>query len=126
MVADRMFARNLANRIWKQMFGLGLVDPVDALDPARLDPDKPTVEAGWQLQASHPRLLERLADELVRQNYDLRGFLKVLADSSAYQLSSRYDGKWRYEYINLFARHYPRRLEGECATSSPTNGSEHS
>jgi hypothetical protein len=113
MVADRMFARNLANRLWKQMFGLGLVDPVDQLDPARLDPDNPPKEAGWQLQASHPRLLEKLADELVRQNYDLRGFLKVLADSSAYQLSSRYDGDWRYEYINLFARHYPRRLEGE-------------
>jgi hypothetical protein len=33
-----MFARNMANRMWKAMFNLGLVDPVDQLDPARLDP----------------------------------------------------------------------------------------
>jgi hypothetical protein len=33
--------------------------------------------------------------------------------STAYQLSSRYEGEWKYEYVPLFARHYPRRLEGE-------------
>jgi hypothetical protein len=133
LVEDRMFARNLANRLWKQMFGLGLVDPVDQLDPLRLDPNNPPPcpdpqGVCWALQATHPALLEMLADELIALDFDLREFLRVLADSSAYQLSSRYDGDWQYDYIALFARHFPRRLEGEevvdaiaAATGVPGN-----
>ncbi|MDQ6759854.1 MAG: DUF1549 and DUF1553 domain-containing protein [Acidobacteriota bacterium] len=112
MVNDPMFARNMANRLWKQMFNLGLVDPVDTLDPARLDPSAPP-PAPWELQATHPVLLEKLAKALNQSNFDLRAFLKLLAQSSAYQLSSRYDGEWNVQDVPLFARHYPRRLEGE-------------
>lgn len=112
MVDDPMFSRNLANRLWKQMFNLGLVDPVDTLDPARLDPNNPP-PAPWDLQATHPVLLEKLAKALRDSNFDLRAFLQVLAQSKAYQLSSRYDGDWKIQDVPLFARHYPRRLEGE-------------
>src|SRR5207253_7543509 len=93
-------------------FGLGLVDPVDTLDPARLEPKSPP-DAPWDLQATHPVLLEKLATAMRESNYDLRAFLKLLAQSSAYQLSSRYDGDWNLSYVPLFARHYARRLEGE-------------
>ncbi len=112
MVDDPMFARNFANRLWKELFNLGLVDPVDTLDPARLDPNNPP-PAPWELQATHPELLEKLAAELKRNNFNLREFLRLLVNSSAYQLSSRYSDDWKVEYIPLFARHYPRRLEGE-------------
>ncbi len=112
LVSDRMFSRNLANRIWKQVFNQGLVEPVDQLDPARLDPENPP-SGNWTLQASHPQLLESLAIHLEGLNFDLREFLKVLMQSTAYQLSSEYDGTWRVDYAPLFARHYPRRLEGE-------------
>jgi hypothetical protein len=112
LVDDPMFARNFANRLWKAMFNLGLAEPVEGLDRARLDPRKPP-EAPWTFQATHPELLERLAQEFVRQNHSLREFLRLLAESTAYQLSSRYDGKWSLEYVPLFARHYARRLEAE-------------
>jgi hypothetical protein len=112
VVNDPMFARNMANRLWKQMFNLGLVDPVDTLDPARLDPNNPP-PAPWELQATHPVLLEKLAKALAQSNFDLRAFVKLLTQSSAYQLSSRYDGEWGIQDVPLFARHYPRRLEGE-------------
>ena len=112
MVKDPMFARNFANRLWKAMFNLGLVDPVDTMDPARLDPNA-ELPAGWSLQATHPELLERLAAFFVASNYSLRETLRQLAQSSAYQLSSRYDSDWNIEYVPLFARHYVRRLEGE-------------
>ncbi|MGH9659479.1 MAG: DUF1553 domain-containing protein, partial [Bryobacteraceae bacterium] len=112
LAADPMFARNIVNRLWKQLFNLGLVEPVDALDPARLDPASPP-PAPWNLQATHPELLEKLAVELVAMNYQLRPFLRRLVESSAYQLSSRYEGDWKPEYVPLFARHYARRLEGE-------------
>jgi hypothetical protein len=115
LVRDPMLARNLANRLWKAMFGVALVEPEDSLDPARLDPAKPPEDPGRlaPMQASHPELLERLAAELRAMNYDLREFLRLLADSSAYQLSSRYEGEFRQEHVQLFARHLPRRLEGE-------------
>ncbi|MBV8817301.1 MAG: DUF1553 domain-containing protein [Acidobacteriaceae bacterium] len=112
MAADPMLSRNLANRLWKQIFNLGLVEPVDQMDPARLDPDNPP-PAPWDFQASNPVLLERLAEWLASSNWDLRAYLRLLTQSSAYQLSSRYDGTWSVQYVPLFARHYPRRLEGE-------------
>ncbi len=112
MIRDPMFARNYANRLWKAMFNLALAEPVDGLDPARLDP---SVEppAGWTYQASHPVLLEKLAG-LVRDNdFNLRETLRFLASSTAYQLSSRYEGEWNVTRAPLFARHLPRRLEAE-------------
>jgi hypothetical protein len=112
MVWDPLFSKNLANRIWKQMFNLGLVDPVDTFDPARLDSKNPPPEP-WTLQATHPQLLDRLAEELYHNNFNLREMVRLIAESSAYQLSSRYAGEWKLEYVPLFARHYPRRLEGE-------------
>lgn len=112
LTADRMFARNFANRLWKEMFNLGLVDPVDQLDPARLDPSNPP-PGDWTLQATHPELLERLADELIASNYNMREFMRRIVDSNAYQLSSEYDGEWKLENTSLFARHFVRRLEGE-------------
>src|SRR5260370_27160106 len=107
-----MFARNFANRVWKVYFNLGLVDPVDTMDPDRLDPNNPPPDP-WVLQASHPMLLEKLAKNFVDSGYNLREFIRPIVQSSAYQLSSRYDGDWKVDYVPLQARHYPRRLAGE-------------
>jgi hypothetical protein len=85
---------------------------VDSLDPDRLDPDHPPA-APWDFQATHPVLLQRLASTLAAGNFNLREFLRMIAESSAYQLSSRYQGEWKLSSVPLFARHYPRRLDGE-------------
>ena len=112
LTSDPMFARNFANRLWKHFFGLGLVDPVDSLDPDRLDPKNPP-PAPWTLQATHPELLEKLADIFSRNSGDLRAMARFIVSSNAYQLSSRYSGEWKLDYVPLFARHYPRRLDAE-------------
>lgn len=112
ITSDPMFARNFANRIWKQFFNLGLVDPVDTLDPDRLDPNA-TLPDGWSYQATHPELLEELAAAFNNTGTNLRDFIRIIVSSSAYQLSSRYDGDWKVDYVPLFARHYPRRLDAE-------------
>jgi hypothetical protein len=112
LVNDRMFARNFANRLWKEVFNMALVEPIDQLDPARLDPKNPPT-GDWTLQATHPALLERLADELIDNNFNMREFMRRLYESNAYQLSSDYSDGWKVEYVPLFARHIPRRLEGE-------------
>lgn len=112
MVFDPMFKRNVVNRVWKQMFGLALAEPVDGLDPARLDPNNPPPD-GWDFQATHPQLLEQLAAQFGMANFDLRALIRLIATSNAYQLSSRYNSDWNVAYVPLFARHYPRRLDGE-------------
>lgn len=112
MIEDPMFARNYANRIWKAMFNLALAEPVDALDPDRLDPATPP-PPGWDFQASHPELLEQLALAVRENDFNLRATLRLIANSSAYQLSSEYGGQWDITKAELFARRIPRRLEGE-------------
>ncbi|MCU1261612.1 MAG: hypothetical protein JWO80_4497 [Bryobacterales bacterium] len=112
MMTDPMFARNFANRMFKAFFNLGLVDPLDNMDPARLDPNSPPASP-WTLQAGIPQLLERLAQEAVARNFQFRDFMRVLVQSNAYQLSSRYDAPWDIALVSMYARHYPRRLDAE-------------
>lgn len=103
LTADRQFARATANYLWKEMFGLAIVEPVNSFDLAKLSE-----------QATHPELLEALADEVIAKNFNLREVLRTIASSNAYQLSSRYTpGAWNDAWVPLFARHYPRRLESE-------------
>jgi hypothetical protein len=41
LISDKQFALNFANRLFGQVFGIGLVAAVDQLDPLRLDPAAP-------------------------------------------------------------------------------------
>lgn len=68
-------ARAAVNRVWAQLFGRGLVEPVDDLSE-----DNPP---------SHPELLAELAAFFVASEYDLRALYRALANTRAYQLSSR-------------------------------------
>lgn len=69
------FARAAVNRVWAHLFGRGLVEPVDAMDA-----DNPP---------SHPELLEFLSEFLVEQRFDLRALYTAVANSEAYQKTSR-------------------------------------
>jgi len=111
LTADRQFARNTVNLLWKEMFGRGLVEPVNAFDLTKLT-----------TQPSHPQLLENLASEFIAKNYSLRELLRTIAMSNAYQLSSRYDGP--HPDDSYFARRQPRRLSAEAvvdAVATATN-----
>jgi hypothetical protein len=68
------FARAAVNRIWMQFFGLGLAEPVDSLGE-----DEPP---------SHPELLNDLADDFIKYDYDLRFLIRAIASSRTYGLSS--------------------------------------
>jgi len=91
---------------------VGIVDPPDAFDLARLDPKKPPPEP-WTVQPSHPELLDELARFFIAQNYNLKALMREISNSRAYQLSSRYEGKWSPTYTRLLARHLVRRLDSE-------------
>lgn len=69
------FAKNVANRVWEQFFGRGIIDPVD--DVRVTNPP------------SHPELLNQLAAKLVEYNYDLRGIIRDICNSHTYQMSTQ-------------------------------------
>jgi hypothetical protein len=112
VTADRQFARAAVNYLWAHFFSVGIVDPPDGWDLARIDPKNPP-PAPWTLQPTHPELIEALADEFIRGDYSIRRIIRLLAESNAYQLSSRYGDGWRSEYARYFAKHIPRRLSAE-------------
>ena len=105
LTADRQFARNTVNLLWKEMFGRGFVEPLNAFDLTKLT-----------TQPSHPQLLETLASDFIAKNYDLRALLRTIASSNAYQLSSRYSGPHPDE--SYFARRQPRRLSAEAVVDA--------
>jgi hypothetical protein len=72
---NRLFTRNIANRLWWLMLGRGLVHPLD-LSHAGNPP-------------SHPDLLETLANELAAHQFDMRWLVREIALSQTYQRSSR-------------------------------------
>jgi hypothetical protein len=134
VTTDFQFARAAVNYVWKEFFGLGLVDPPDTFDPARLDPDNPPMEINggtgqrWELQASHPRLLNALAQDFIDNGYDLKKLMRQIVTSEGYQLSAFYDGPDVTKAEKLFARKLARRLWAEevhdaiaQATGVPTN-----
>jgi hypothetical protein len=112
ITGDFQFARATVNRFWAYFFGVGLVDPPDQFDPARQDPDNPP-PAPWTLQASNPELLNALAQDFIDNKFDLQWLMRTIANSQAYQLSSRYNGAYDAAWDSLFARHFVRRLWAE-------------
>jgi hypothetical protein len=112
LTANPQFARATVNYLWKEMFGMGIVEPADSFDLLRQDPA--TLPAGAALQPTHPQLLAQLADAFVKSGYDVRALLRLMANSNAYQLSSRYTpGAWDVNWAPYYARHLPRRLMSE-------------
>ncbi len=112
LTAHPQFARATVNYLWKELFGLGIVEPADSFDLLRQDPAQ--LAPGAALQPTHPPLLTELAGAFVASHYDLRSILKLMVNSNAYQLSSRYTpGPWNESWTPYFARHYPRRLVAE-------------
>ncbi|PYQ34667.1 MAG: hypothetical protein DMF57_05520 [Acidobacteria bacterium] len=112
LTANPQFARAGVNYLWKEMFGMGIVEPVNAFDLSRQDPNN--LPAGTTLQPTHPNLLTLLANEFGADRYDLRAILRTMALSSAYQLSTKYTpGAWNESWTPYFARHLSHRLGAE-------------
>lgn len=106
------FARATVNMFWAGMMGVGIVDPVFDFDLNRQDPNNPPPE-GWSIQPSHPELLNALAKDFAENGYDIQRLLRMMATSSAYQLSSKFPGEWKAAYAKYYARKFVRRLTSE-------------
>jgi hypothetical protein len=123
LTSNPQFARATVNLIWAELLGVGIVDPPFDFDLARQDPSNPP-PAPWTIQPTHPELLDALAKDFVGHNYDLRYLIRLIATSSAYQLSAHFDGEWKEAYAPYFARRFVRRLPAEavCDAISQATG----
>jgi len=72
---NRQFRRNIANRLWATLMGRGLIHPLDYDHPEN--------------PASHPVLMDLLADNIAARHYDMKGFLRDLLLTKTYQRSSQ-------------------------------------
>ncbi|WP_145228600.1 DUF1549 domain-containing protein [Gimesia algae] len=71
---NQAFQNNIVNRLWAQMMGRGLVEPLDMWHS-----DNPP---------THPEILKLLTAGLQEQDYDLRYLIRELALTQTYQRSS--------------------------------------
>jgi len=65
------FATVIANRLWKRVMGVGIIEPVDDLSDG--------------FSASHPGLMEYLAQLMIDLDFNLKDYLKVLYNTQTYQ-----------------------------------------
>jgi hypothetical protein len=101
--ANPYFSRAIANRVWANFFGRGLVEQVDDLrlsNPASCEP-----------------LLSAIAQHVVDSNYDLKQLMFAILRSETYQRSSLGSDQNRDE-TKYFSRYYPRRLMAEVLLDS--------
>jgi Protein of unknown function (DUF1549)/Protein of unknown function (DUF1553) len=82
------FARAMANRLWAQFFGRGIVDPVDDMH----DGNPP----------SHPELLQELAEQFAAHHFDVKFLIRASCNSRTYQRTSKPNDK-DDSGANLFA-----------------------
>ncbi len=97
------FAKNFANRVWSVYFGIGIVNPVDDFSIGN--------------PASHPELLDMLADQFKDSDFDVRNLEKSILMSAAYQRSST-PVKLNERDTRNFARQYVRPLLSEMILDS--------
>lgn len=97
------FSQTMANRVWTDLMGVGLVNPVDDLRATN--------------PASNPELLEHLGLYFVQKGFDIKQLIRYIMTSNAYALSSvptsRNEVDTRY-----FSRHFRERLRAEVLLDS--------
>lgn len=106
------FARAVANRIWANFLGRGLVENIDDLRVTN--------------PASNEKLLSAAATYLSEQNFDLKALMRAILQSETYQRSSVALPENAPD-DRFYSHYYPRRLMAEvmldalsAATGAPT------
>jgi hypothetical protein len=92
------FTTMIANRVWKHVFGVGLIEPIDTMMDDTV--------------ANNPELMKYLEKIMVSVNYDLREYKRILINTRLFQRQSmKEDYKSLEEYS--FAGPLLRRMTGE-------------
>lgn len=92
------FSKVIVNRVWAELMGRGIVDPVDDLRATNPPSNGP--------------LLDALADDFKANGYDLKKLIKTITMSYVYGLSSVPNERNAGDGRN-YSRHYRDRLRAE-------------
>ena len=92
------FTTMIANRVWKHIFGAGLIEPIDSMMDDTL--------------ASNEKLMKYLERLMVSVNYDLREYQRILLNTKLFQRESKKEDYKSLEEYN-FEGPILRRMTGE-------------
>lgn len=70
-----MIAQAFVNRMWAHFFGFGFTNPIDDLSK--------------HVPVTHPELFDYIADEFVKNRYNVKDLIRWIANSEAYGLTSK-------------------------------------
>ena len=93
-----LFVQTIANRLWSELMGRGLVEPVDDLRATN--------------PPSNPALLAALGNHLRTEKYDLKKLIRTICTSYVYGLNVRPEGSNVQDTRN-FSRRYRTRMRAE-------------
>jgi hypothetical protein len=93
------FSKAMVNRTWYQLFGRGIVTPVDDMHDGN--------------PATHPELLGELAYQFSANGYDLKALYRAICNSKAYQRTSKPAGGNEDAPQALYARMPIKVMTGE-------------
>ncbi|HKX61049.1 MAG TPA: DUF1553 domain-containing protein, partial [Verrucomicrobiae bacterium] len=94
-----LLSRAMVNRVWALLMGRGLVHPVDRMDSAH--------------PASHPDLLQWLAQDFEQHAYDVRRLTRILVLTRTYQRASPTAGR-EAPFPETFAAALEKPIPGEA------------
>jgi hypothetical protein len=100
---NKMFSRNLANRIWAQLMGRGVIEPVDDIRVSNPPVNGP--------------LLDALSEHLVDYRFSLRKLVRDICNSRVYQLTSQPNESNRLD-TRQFSHAHLRRLRADVLLDS--------
>ncbi len=97
------FAVTIANRLWKQAFGVGQIEPVDDMMDSSV--------------AENPELMALLESEMKRLDFDMKEYLRILYNTQVYQRQACFEETNPGEPYH-FAGPILRRMTAEQAWDS--------
>jgi hypothetical protein len=104
---NRYFSQNFVNRLWAELMGRGIYEPVDDFSKYQ--------------KVSHPGTLEYLRKEFVATGYELKAMIRLVVSSEAYargRLGGRSEPKARISSERAFVSGTTRRMIGEALFDS--------
>ncbi len=96
---NRYFATSFVNRVWAQLTGVGLIEPVDDIRAG----NPPT----------NPQLLQWLTEDFVAHGFDVQHLIRTICSSRTYQLSPA-TNEWNQDDRRNYSHALPRRLPAEA------------
>jgi hypothetical protein len=105
------FAKHMANLVWAQLMGVGIVNPVDDIRISN--------------PASNPALLDYIAKRLVEHNFDIRKLAREICLSATYQRSTRSNDSNELDTKN-FSKATIRRMRAEVLLDAIADASGNS